>query len=254
MSQVADLQRRFENLVNEITEVLSEKEMECMHIINHLLDTPPENIGEHFTVVFKNMMEIPSNVTINEFMNELNKYMQFLDYRLLKEMVSLFASDHHLDLLNKVKNYEMDVVSLCQTIPISSLAESHYLLCSNSEDVPDNFTPMQVRYKFDLDECTLDDLRKMQKKLSEQLGIGFTPAYIQNAMILFKVELAKDCQHITWIIPKEIAPHLMMAEKAGPSFLRDQKIAEISFDTQRSDTSGSTSPIGSSKHPPSRYC
>lgn len=236
-----DLQLRFENLVYELTEVLTEKHIEYKNIINHFLNTPPENIGEHFTVLFKNMAEKPPNTQIDQFMNHLKKYMQFLDYKLLKEMAS-FASDKSDDLLKKVKKYEMDVIFFCQTVSISSFAKSGYCMCEHGEVVPSNFTPMQVRCEMDPDESTLEDLGKLQQRLSKQLGSDFMPAYIRNAMILFKVELLRDSQYITWLIPDEIAPHLMAA-KAEPSnvkFFEELKI-EVSFDAHKSDTSGSTS-------------
>ncbi len=243
--QLAILQSDFENLVCELTEVLSEKKIE--HIINHLLNTPPERIGEQFSVLFKNMTEMPP---IEQFMNRLKKHMQFLDYKLLKEMASAFTSDKNTNLLNKVKKYEMDVISFRQTVSISSFAKSGYCMCKHGEEVPSNFTPMQVSYKMDLDECTLEDLEELQRNLSEQLGLGFTPAYIRNAMILFKVELTRDCQYITWLIPNEIAPHLMAAkvEPSNEQFFEEQKIVDLSFNARKSDTSGSTSPTNSSQN------
>ena len=244
--QVVDLQSRFKNLFCEITEVLSERQMNCKDIIDHLLNTPPERIGEHFTVILKNMTQ---NIPLDEFIIQMKKYMRFLDYKLLKEMASVLASNQFSELLNKVENYESDIISFCRTTSISSYAKSCPILSSGSEAVPEHFIPIQVHHQLNPDVYTLRDLEEWRQSFSKGLKPGFAPAYIGSAMILFKVELAKESQYITWLIPTEIVPYLMAAKlhTSNAKFFVEQKI-ELLFDTHKSDTSGSTSPTSSSKN------
>ena len=78
--------------MHKLTEVLSEKKLECEYIISCLLNTPPERIGEHITTLLRNMTEMSSNISVAQFMNLLKKYMQFFDCKLLKEFLPLTAA------------------------------------------------------------------------------------------------------------------------------------------------------------------
>ena len=246
LPEFANLLSRFESLVDELTDVLSEKGVGCDYVVGHLLNSPPESIGEHVTVLLNNMAEMPSNTPISQFMKQLKQYIRFLDCNLLKAMTSALPSVRNTDLPNKIAKYESDVKSFCQSTSVSSFAKTGYTLCSYSEDIH-FFTPMQVRCTQDPDEYTLADLAKQKQSLSEQLCIGFSPAYLQKALILYKVELSEGSHNITWLVPCEMVPHLMNAE-ADPTikmFFDKHKI-NIFFDVPKSDTSGSTSPAGSS--------
>ncbi len=231
-SEFVDLQSCFENLVCELIEILSEKQVECEFLINHLLNIPPESIGEHFSVLFRNITEMSPNIPIELFMSQLKKYMQFLDYKLLKEMVSAFSNKRSTDLLDRVKKYERDVILFCQATSISSLAKLGYCPYENSEAIPNNFTSMQVRYEADPDESTLKDLEELRRSLGKQFGSRLTPPYMGSATILFKVELEGDLHCIiTWLIPTESVHDFMQAivEPSNSNFFVEQKILRLSI-------------------------
>lgn len=251
MSPAVDLQSRFDDLLSEFILLLSERRQEPKEMIERLLRIPPDEIGEHFTVLFKSITS--SDISLDDFTSQLKKYMQFFNYKLFKEMAVMLASYSDSNLLAKVKEYEKDAVSFCKATSVSILAK--FIKCGKDETI---FTPMHVCYEKDPDHCTLMDLDDLRQKLGKQLGSGLAHAYSASAMFLFKVEIATGCQYITWLVPNEVAPHLMTAkdELSNRKFFEEQKVCGITFDVFRPRTSGSSNlPTNSSSNnqTPSKY-
>lgn len=199
---------RYNDLIREVTQLLTEKEVSCTDMVSYIISLPPERIGEHYNVVMRQTADSSAHQHIYQFMTKLTAYMQFMDYRLLKEIVFHFAQGFRPGLLAKMDSYEVDIEEFCQNTTIASF------ICNWREvvEVPEYFTTLQVKYNLDPNRCTLKDLKELQATLGQKLGLYQRPQQFECAMILSKVvnELVSSVS-ITWLIPTEVEPDLMAA-------------------------------------------
>ena len=152
------------------------------------------------------MMDTTVYPNIYQLMQKLSTYMQFLDFRLLRELILHFARDFRPGLLKKMETYEGDVLDFCQNTAISTLSS---IWQGEGVKVPEYFTTLQAKHNLDRTNSTLQDLKELQRNLGKKLGCCLKSQLNECAMILFKVELKGS--FVTWLIPMEIIPDLMAA-------------------------------------------
>ena len=207
MSRITRLRSRHSDLIRDITQLLSEKKLPCNEMVSHITSLQPEQIGEHFHFVIPHMMDTTVYPNICQLMLKLSTYMQFLDFRLLRELILHFARDFRPGLLKKMETYEGDVLDFCRNTTIATLSS---IWQGEGVKVPEYFTTLQAKHNLDRTNSTLQDLKELQRNLGKKLGCRFLSSQLDEcAMILFKVELKGS--YVTWLIPMEIVPDLMAA-------------------------------------------
>lgn len=144
-ASVTRLHTRYSDLIGEVTQLFSEKELSCNDIVKYIMSLPPERIGEHYNFVMPHIVDSTAHSRVYEFMQKLRMYMQFLDCRLLKKMITHFAKDLHPSLLKKMESYETDIEDFCQNTTITGFANN----CQAEENVPEHFTTLQVKHSLD---------------------------------------------------------------------------------------------------------
>ena len=206
MSRITRLRSRHSDLICDITQLLSEKKLPCNEMVAHITSLPPKQVGEHFHFVIPHMMDTTVYPNIYQLMQKLSTYMQFLDFRLLRELILHFSRDFRPGLLKKMETYEGDVLDFCQNTAISTLSS---IWQGEGVKVPEYFTTLQAKHNLDRTNSTLQDLKELQRNLGKKLGCCLKSQLNECAMILFKVELKGS--FVTWLIPMEIIPDLMAA-------------------------------------------
>ena len=198
-----NLQAHFNILIREVAQLLSEKEESYENIASYINSLPPNKIGGHYNYVIRHMVNSTALKDVYQFMAKLSMYMHFTDSRLLKEVAAHFASDFQPDFLRKVEAYEVDIADFCRNTTVASFV---YNQQEEISEVPEYFTTLQVKKDINLNKWTLEDMKQLQKVLSQKLGRYLKPQVDECAMIFFKMEPGNA---ITWLIPLEIEPELM---------------------------------------------
>ena len=178
--------------------------LDCKEVIKTLHSSPTERIGEHFKFLLNTMVESTEAFTqIERLMQHLKQYLWFLDYKLVKEVISKFASNKSAGLLEKVAAYESDVGDFRQTTSIAVFARSGYH--DDDRHIPEHYTEMEIKHKLDPDQFTLMDLEDLQKCLRKALFQH------EARLCILCHDLLQTRGGVTWLIPETLVPNLMAA-------------------------------------------
>ena len=79
------------------------------------------------------------------FVDELRKYVQFLDCKFLKEVVREYASP---DLLSRIEHYKIAVDAFCKTTCITSFIQNF----NGQLKLPANFAELKAKFNIDPDK------------------------------------------------------------------------------------------------------
>ena len=206
-SKIKTLRQRFSSIIRQLTTSLSNKSLPCDDLIRHLLSLPPASIGEYFNFLLKRMA-LESQPSMEDLVLRLNTSMQFLDYRLLKEIIRKFFKDAtgREGLAKLMEDYERDVESFCASTSIAC-----FVGCSRvwERPQPEGVTPMKVIYNVDPGAHMLKDLEAMRRSIGERLGHNMNPPLVECALLFFRVELGSVI--VTWLVPVEIAPQVIFS-------------------------------------------
>ena len=194
-------------------------------IFAHIAARPAEEIEEHDTFIQKVAKNL-GTFNINQFVYELRKYIQFLDCKLLKEIVREYASP---DLLRRIDNYERTVEAFCKNTRIASFIQNW----NGQWKVPDNFVELKAKLNLDPDKSTLHEIQERGRELWRRFTISMRPRlYDLCSMVFHKVQTG--CIYGIWIVPRKLVEELRSIFKRGAlnDFLVENKFLKIAIDFQ----------------------
>ena len=194
-------------------------------IFAHITARPAEEIEQHETFIRKVAMNLGA-YNIPLFVHELRKYIQFLDCKLLKEVVRKYASP---DLLSRIERYEIAVDAFCKTTCITSFIQNF----NGQLKLPANFAELKAKFNLDPDKSTLHEIQERGRELWRRFTIAMSPRlYDICCMVFHKVE--KGCIYGVWIVPKRLVEDLQFIFKRGTlsDFLVENKFLKIAIDFQ----------------------
>ena len=187
-----------------MVKVLRARYSSTSDIADHVFAIDQGNIREHNAFFSRVAADMRSFPTIESFVFELRKYVQFLDCKLVKEIIRAHANP---ELLKKIEEYESAIEEFCRNTYIAHFIRSwdgHWW------ELPPNFVELKAKLtNLDPYKCTLHDLQKPGRELWKMLsGLSFRPrAYDVCAMIFHKVNFGSV--NVIWRVPCILVPQLM---------------------------------------------
>ena len=217
--QVQYFESKFCSLVNEAFQEMNRK-MEPSDFLSCVTFLSVSASVRYQSFIRKNLTNIPPPVTIVNIWTKLNLYWDFLNYGLLKHVISNFGSE---SLKQLMQNYVYELSIFKQRTQLCNFINSWR--CRDNGPPEDNLKKVVVKMKHEWSQCTLRDVESFKTALIHKF---FLPEF---DIFLQKAEWGYVC--ITWLTSPFIATLLQQnLANIETEFFNKHGIDAVTIDSQ----------------------